>query len=316
MALCKVYRDYSHFVAKPIESRKSDKPKKVEPKTDFDWIFDGLYQCYTEKGFRNDKKDRPELYKRICFDLHNVMGFGENDYGYIKEKVHLKLNNKLKAELRRLERFERKSAMFKEFWTHFITITYNDKYMDEETFEKKLRQFLSNQAKRFGWLIAGKFERGEKDGRLHFHALIHMVPGTSFSQIECCNEYNPLSQRMEERYVNVELEEKFGRTDFAPLNQIELQHGNVAEYVCKYTNKSEGKTYYSRGIPTDMVLEIEDDEISCKKEYDLEYIDKETDEKKVVQKVKYILRDSVFKTMEEEAFNVEIFMLHRREKAA
>ena len=314
MALCNVYRDYSHFVAKPIVCRESEKPRKVEPKTDIDWIFDALYQCYTEKGFRNDKKDRAELYKRICFDLHDVMGFGENDYGYIKDKVSAKLNNKLKAELNRLKRFERKSAMFKEYWTHFITITYNDQYMDEETFEKKLRQWLSNQNKRFGWLFAGKFERGEKDGRLHFHALAHILPGTSFSDIECRNEYNPLQKRMEERYVNVELEEKFGRTDFVPLNQIELQHGNVAEYVCKYTNKSEGKTFYSRGILSEMVLEIKDNEISCTKEYDLEYIDKETDEKKVIRKVKHILRDTVFKTTEEEAFNVEIFMLHRRKQ--
>ena len=314
MALCNVYRDDSHFVAKPIVCRESEKPRKVEPKTDIDWIFDALYQCYTEKGFRNDKKDRAELYKRICFDLHDVMGFGENDYGYIKDKVSAKLNNKLKAELNRLKRFERKSAMFKEYWTHFITITYNDQYMDEETFEKKLRQWLSNQNKRFGWLFAGKFERGEKDGRLHFHALAHILPGTSFSDIECRNEYNPLQKRMEERYVNVELEEKFGRTDFVPLNQIELQHGNVAEYVCKYTNKSEGKTFYSRGILSEMVLEIKDNEISCTKEYDLEYIDKETDEKKVIRKVKHILRDTVFKTTEEEAFNVEIFMLHRRKQ--
>ena len=314
MALCNVYRDYSHFVAKPIVCRESEKPRKVEPKTDIDWIFDALYQCYTEKGFRNDKKDRSELYKRICFDLHDVMGFGENDYGYIKDKVYAKLNNKLKAELNRLKRFERKSAMFKEYWTHFITITYNDQYMDEETLVKKLRQWLSNQNKRFGWLFAGKFERGEKDGRLHFHALAHILPGTSFSDIECRNEYNPLQKRMEERYVNVELEEKFGRTDFVPLNQIELQHGNVAEYVCKYTNKSEGKTFYSRGILSEMVLEIKDNEISCTKEYDLEYIDKETDEKKVIRKVKHILRDTVFKTTEEEAFNVEIFMLHRRKQ--
>ncbi len=315
MALCKVYRDFSHFVAKPIVVRNSNIPRRLETKTDFDWIFDGLYESYIEKGIHNTEKQRPELYKRICYDMYNVMGFN-SDYSHIKEKVYCKLNNKAKAELCRLQRFTKKVAMFKEFWTHFVTITYNDKYMDEEAFENRLRQLLGNNTRRFGWLIAGKFERGEQDGRLHFHALIHMVPGTSFSKIECRNEYNPLTKRMEERYVNVELEEKFGRTDFTPLNQIELQHGNVAEYVCKYTNKSNGKSYYSRGIPTEMVINICDSEIACTKEYKFEYIDKKTDEKKFIKKVKYILRDSVFKTTEEEAFNVEIFMLHRREKAA
>lgn len=311
MALCKVYRDFSHFVAKPIESRKSDKPREVLPKTDFDWIFDGLYETYVEKGFQNNLKQRPELYKRICYDMYNVMGF-DSDYAQVKEKVHHLLNNKAKAELRRLERFDKKASMLKEYWTHFATITYNDKYMDEETFQKKLRQWNNNQTKRFGWIFAGKFERGEKDGRLHFHALIHMVPGTSFGRIEHKKEYNPLSKKMEERYVNVELDEKFGRTDFVPINQVDLIHGNVAEYVCKYTNKSNGETYYSRGIPTEMVMDIDDDEIACTKKYEIEYLDKETDEKKVIEKVRYVLKDNIFKESEEEAFDVKVFALHRR----
>lgn len=311
MAFCKVYRDFSQFVAKPIESRKSDKPREVQPKTDFDWIFDGLYETYIEKGFQNNLKQRPELYKRICYDMYNVMGF-DSDYAQVKEKVHHLLNNKAKAELRRLERFDKKASMLKEYWTHFITITYNDKYMDEEAFENRLRQLLGNNTRRFGWLIAGKFERGEQDGRLHFHALVHIIPGTSFSKIECRNEYNPLTKRMEERYVNVELEKKFGRTDFVPINQVALIYGNIAEYVSKYTNKSNGKSYYSRGIPTEMVMHIDDFEIACTKKYEIEYLDKETDEKKVIEKVRYVLKDNIFKESEEEAFDVKVFSLHRR----
>lgn len=311
MVRCNVYNDFSHFVATPIE-RRSSSPRKVNPKTDFDKVFDDLYERYVEfDGLKNDEFGREDLYKRLCFDLHNIYGFGA-EYSLVKDKVRLKLNNKAKAEFRRQLRFLRKSALFKAFWTHFVTISYSDEYLNEKEFKEKLREFFSNMKRRYGWLIAGKFERGDENGRLHFHGLARILPGTSFSKIEDKIEYNKMTRRMELRHANVALDEKFGRTDFATINQFEMIYGNVALYVSKYTNKSVGEAYYSEGIPSGFVLNVEEEEIAVMTVTELRYIDKKTEEEKKLEKIKLILRDSSFKTTQEEFFDVNIFGKHRR----
>ncbi|MBR1746766.1 MAG: hypothetical protein IJ735_00970 [Clostridia bacterium] len=274
-------------------------------------MFDCLYEVYTDQGIKNDEKHREELYKRITYDLHDQLGF-DREYALIKDKVFQKLKNKAKAEIQRLNRFEKKAMMFKEYWTHFGTITFSDEVMDEATFEKKIRKLLSNSTNRSGWVISGKFERGEVGGRLHFHFLARILPGTSFSKIEQVKEYNPLTKRMEKRWKNVELEEKFGRTDFAPINRMDLLYGNVAEYVSKYENKSSGKTYYSRGIPTGFTMDVLEEEIACEKKTEVVIVDKETEQERTIENIRYILSDQTFKDVPEETFDVKLFAKRRK----
>lgn len=287
MLYCNVYRDMSHFYAKPIIPATNRK-RETKVKDDFDIVFLNKYSEYIKSGLKNDKHGRMELFKRLAFDMYQEFG-GEKEY--VSDRVNNKLVNLSKAEIMRLARFDKKVSLYKEFWTHFGTVTYDSKKFTEEEFIEKFKTFLGNVCFRYGWIIAGKFEVGD-EGRKHFHCVARILPGSNFSQITKVHEWNYQTKEWRDRYVLNELEERFGRTDFIPLTADEISNRNIADYVCKYTNKSDGECYYSRGIPSGFCMIIDENEITAEVETIIKIIDKNGEEKEI-KKVRYVLADDV-----------------------
>lgn len=257
MKKCNVYFDGSNFYAVPIESRKGAERAKPVRDTNFEKAFNEIYEDHVSREFKNNSRGRNDLYKKICFDMKKNYGGEES---ILKDKIKVALINKFKAEQRRKERFSRKGMLHLEFWTHFITCTYNSAMMTEEEFEKRLRKFFSNCSERQGWVIQGRFERAPETGRLHFHGMARIPFGSSFSEIVYHREYNPLTHKLEDRYENVYVDTMIGRSDFEPVDSFDHKDVNVMakvmDYIIKYSDKTGGKIYYSRGIPTGLEMEI------------------------------------------------------------
>ena len=84
----------------------------------------------------------------------------------------------------------------------FCTFTYDSKKMDEETFRRKLLNTLRHFANRKGWKYMGTWERGEKNDRLHFHALLRIPDGMMSGEIVKKREYDVHKKRMVEYTTN------------------------------------------------------------------------------------------------------------------
>lgn len=252
MKNCNVYFDGSNYYAVPIVHRNNNERAKSIKNSTFKKAFNEVYDYYMSRGC-----SRSDLYKKICHDMKKNYGGNES---LLKDKIRVALIDKAKAEAVSKERFRRKGMLHLDFWTHFITCTYNPVLMTEEVFEKRLRKLFSNCHTRQGWVIMGRFERAPETGRLHFHGLGRIPFGSSFSEIEKCCEYNPLTCRNEERYENVYFDTYIGRSDFKPVDNFDYCDAgvmaNVMDYIVKYSNKTGGKIFYSRGIPTGIEIEL------------------------------------------------------------
>ena len=109
----------------------------------------------------------------------------------------------------------------------------------------------------------GVFERAPVTGRLHFHALMNIPEGQMVGDIEERRDYSTKSHKMQLTHCNTFFESRFGRNDFAPISSGELRFGNTLKYILKYLEKSEERIIYSRGIPTEFLAVINDNDVIC-----------------------------------------------------
>lgn len=158
----------------------------------------------------------------------------------------------------RRRRFLRKAMMYN--WTHFCTFTYDSsKIASEEEFRTKLNNKLMNLANRHGWKCAGVWERGEQGERLHFHALMYIPEGQMVGKIVEVEQWSTKRGIKEKRLQNDHFWEIFGKNDFAPLNPKRLKA--AVEYCSKYMQKSGERIRYSRGIPSEILLDLQHDDM-------------------------------------------------------
>ena len=67
--------------------------------------------------------------------------------------------------------------------------------------------------------------------------------------------------------------EKFGRNDFASISPAEMKHGNTLSYLLKYIGKTGERITYSRGIPTEIYREIDQNDIAAEmQDFVLKYV--------------------------------------------
>ena len=118
----------------------------------------------------------------------------------------------------------------------------------------------------------GVWEYGEKEKRLHFHALLYVPDGEMVGNIEKKNEYSQKKHKMVTRYEN-DFFTKFGRNDFESLNKNILANSRTLDYILKYITKTNERIVYSRGIASEFIDDIsESDVVAEMEDFILKYI--------------------------------------------
>lgn len=220
-----------------------------------DNAFDELYLTALKSGLSLDKQK--EFVRN---------GISEN-FGYAGEIFDKWLEQKFDVKQKnialRKKRFKRKA--FLNNWNYFVTFTYDDNKHTEESFKTKLRKCLSNLNSRRGWKIMGVWEYGAEERRLHFHALLYVPEGEMVGVIEEKKEYSKKKHKMIVRNEN-DFFTKFGRNDFAYISKSTLSKGKTLDYILKYITKTDEKIVYSRGIASEFVDDISEQDVVAEME--------------------------------------------------
>ena len=272
--LCNVYNDGSHFIATPKIFNSSSNFAKRKAKTILDKDFD-RYFLEAIGTFKSYKKQLEFIKDKILEEYGNPgVEYSKLLLEYIEKKYSAKMKN---IQLRK-KRFRRKA--FLNDWNYFVTFTYDSEKQTEESFKTSLRKCLSNLHTRNKWRYMGVWEYGEKDKRLHFHALMYIPEGEMNAEIYERKDYSERKHKMIVTHENKYFFERFGKNDFAPINKESLKRGKTLDYILKYITKTNEKIVYSRGIPSEF-----QDEINIDKDVYVTLMD---------FVVKYILFDNVY----------------------
>lgn len=257
----KIYKDGNHFVGSLCVSshhRQLIRNEITEEQRYLDEQYViAIKQCVSKSS----------ICSFLCAKMQENFPEFDNAKQFVKDQMCRKWHNYYS----RLKRFKRKANL--NLWNKFVTITYDDKKMDEDTFRKKLRKCLSNLHCRRKWRYMGVFERGEDNERLHFHGLMYIPDGEMVGSIIEKKDYSTKQHQMQITHSNTFFAETFGRNDFEDINQYEIVNGNAISYITKYIAKSGEKIVYSRGIPTTIIKEIDSRDIVAKMvDFGLKYI--------------------------------------------
>lgn len=237
MKLYKAKGNRNHLVAHYcFERKKPTQPRFNVTRGLIDLRIDEYYEQGRNMG----------LYKRQQLKLFIASQLNNEGLAYTDEKIDECLDRYAMNAHHRVERFKRKAA-FNE-WTHFVTITYDSKKMNEEGFESKLLRTFSNFVTRHGWRCMGAFERSKK-GRLHFHGLVYIPSTGHVGGYQLKRDYSVKDDRVGERYENTFFFEQYGRNDFEQIDSEEVALGRIETYITKYISKDETRMYYGRHIP-------------------------------------------------------------------
>lgn len=249
----KIYKDGNHFVGSCVLPTRTKRLSANSRLSDEQRYFDSLHFDCLKLGLsgqtlslvikQNMQKKYPEL---------------EDTDKFVKDNLSRKWHN----HYARLKRFKRKADLNR--WNKFVTITYDSRKMNEDTFRKKLRKCLSNLHSRRGWRYMGVFEHGEDNDRLHFHAIMYIPEDQMIGTIIEKKDYSTKQHKQQITHSNTFFAETFGRNDFEDLDQREIANGNAMNYILKYIAKSGEKIVYSRGIPSEIYRDIEDKDIVAK----------------------------------------------------
>lgn len=147
-------------------------------------------------------------------------------------------------------------------WDFFCTFTYSDEKHTEESFRKSLRNTFKHLVNRKGWKHIGVWERGGETGRLHFHGIFYILPGSMVGEIIETKDYSTKDRRMQTARQNTYFLERYGRNDFQPLgSQEEVRHS--LGYLMKYIEKTGEKLVYGGKLQTYFESDVMDEDILC-----------------------------------------------------
>lgn len=264
-----IYNDGGHYIAVPRLKRSKKGVSTSHELTAHEIAFNSLYACAARNGL-----EKQALADYVQGELSALFPDITDVGGFVAEKML----RKQKSLYARKKRFRRKAYL--NVWNYFVTITYDDKKHDEESFRKKLRRCLSNLHTRRGWKYMGVFEYAPETHRLHFHAIMYIPDGEMIGAIDELKDYSTAQGQMQVTHSNSFFAESFGRNDFEMLNEQELRHGGTINYLLKYISKTGERIVYSRGIPTEICRKVKDKDIATTM---LDYV------------TKYLLFDDVIK---------------------
>lgn len=183
-----------------------------------------------------------------------------NGFDYSDEEIKSYIHKEYKNLKSRLKRFQNKA--YNNDWNYFVTFTYDDNKLDEESFRSSIKKTLANFHYRYGWKYMGVFERS-KDNRLHLHCLMYIPKNYMRGKIIIKKDYSTSDHKMRIVHINTFFDMKYGRNDFVEINLKGSSLNNILKYLVKYISKSNEKIFYSRGIATYVYMELTEDDIIC-----------------------------------------------------
>lgn len=175
-----------------------------------------------------------------------------------EEYVVKNLERKQRNLIARKVRLWRKINLQK--FNYFCTFTYDSALHTEETFRRKLKNYLRNLCYRKGWKYIGVWERSPEKNRLHFHGIFYIPDGTMRDLVPI-EDYNLNTHKRQITYQNMDFNSRFGRSDFVAINS-KLDLGEVMQYIIKYLEKTGKKLVYSKGLPQFFISDIMDKDVA------------------------------------------------------
>ena len=174
--------------------------------------------------------------------------------------VDTQMSRKLRNLIARRVRMTRKVSL-QEF-NYFVTFTYDGALHTEESFQKGLKTCLRNFCNRKGWKYIGVWERSPQKKRLHFHGLFYIPDGTMPGMPVDVIDYNFKAHRRTVTHQNSYFNDRFGRSDFAPIEDRQML-GSAVAYIVKYLEKTGEKIVYSKGLPQYFLSDIMEEDVVC-----------------------------------------------------
>lgn len=252
---CKVYHDGNHFVGVPvIHKNRPTYSSTVNEFANETVFFDKQYTTLLSAGIK------PNARKMFC-PLKDAMLKQYPDLPNADDFLTINIKRQRHNFFARIKRLRRKANL--NIWNKWVTITYDDKKHTEITFRNKLKKCLSNLHTRRGWRYMGVFERAPETNRLHFHAVMYIPEDEMIGVILEQKDYSTMKHCMQITHSNDFFARKFGRNDFEELNEADLHSGDTLSYLIKYISKTNERVTYSRGIPTELTVNLEERDIAC-----------------------------------------------------
>lgn len=231
-----------------IADDKTEKTANTAATVDKKELFEQLYKDNTEK-----RKKECEI--NIIKEMKGYFKNENEAAEYVAKNIERKKRNLIVKRVR----LWRKVNLQK--WHYFSTFTYDDKKHSEDTFRSSLSNCLKHLSSRKRWKYVGVWERSPDKKRLHFHSLLHVPNGAMKGELIQKSDYNTIDHRRQITYQNTYFNEKYGRTDFEPINKNEI--GNVVGYLIKYIEKTGERIVYSKNLPQYFLSDITEDDIVC-----------------------------------------------------
>lgn len=207
-----------------------------------------LEKYYNEAhSLQISKKDIKEyLFNRMLNEENQLMTPSELEefVKYEANKIH-----------HRVKRYRRKFAFFHP--NYFVTFTYSNDKITPELFERKLKRALSNFAFRNNWRYIGAKEKGDENGRVHFHFLIDIPEGEMVGELFEDYHWNEKTHKREKFINNTYFNKRFGFAEFDKIESDTHINGSLQNYLIKYIIKQNVRLIYSRHLPTEKEMEID-----------------------------------------------------------
>lgn len=125
-----------------------------------------------------------------------------------------------------------------------------------------MKTCLRNFCNRKGWKYIGVWERSSQKKRLHFHGLFYIPDGTMPGMPVDVIDYNFKAHRRVVTHQNSYFNNRFGRSDFAPIEDRQML-GSAVAYIVKYLEKTGEKIVYSKGLPQYFLSDIMEEDVVC-----------------------------------------------------
>lgn len=185
------------------------------------------------------------------------------EYDTMIERLDEYMNDRTGIEkfnsFQRAKRFFRKFAMNKQKFNYAFTVTWDGSLFNtEEEWQKSLLKYFGNICDRDSVKIMGAFEYGEENERIHFHGVGYFPDEYINNGLYQAEHY---SKKLHRRVKYIEfnkMRKRFGENEFDSLKCKSKQElKSVLNYITKYVIKNNGRTYYSRGLPDNVVTPID-----------------------------------------------------------
>lgn len=246
----KVYFDGSHYIAIPYKTNPTAKKGGEMKELALDEKKEAFEKAYKEmRGKWKKKADKLVAELAPHFESEEKA----------TEYVMANLERKKRSFTVRCTRLARKINIGE--WNYFCTFTYDDKKHTEESFKKKLQNCFKKMCYRKGWAYIGVWERSPKNNRLHFHGLFNIPENVMVGDLIEHRDYSTKARKMQTTMQNTYFNERFGRSDFKPLDTRELDDAKA--YLMKYIEKSVERIVCSKNTFTYFYSDILEDDVVC-----------------------------------------------------